>query len=88
MATFYMQTMDAQGEVIDTKVELDSIEAAVLEARTTLAAIAADGIPREPTSMLSIEIFDGDRKPIREIRLILEEIDKSVLAARGASERD
>lgn len=77
--TFYFQTMDAQGEVIDTKVELDSIEDAVLEARTTLGAIAADGIPREAKSMLSIEIFDGDRKPVREIRLILEEIDKSII---------
>jgi hypothetical protein len=76
--TFFFQTLDSQGDLTDTKVNLDTVEAAIIEARTTLAAIAADGLPSEPTSLLSIEIFDSDRRPLREIRLILEEIDKSI----------
>ncbi|MBY5701035.1 DUF6894 family protein, partial [Rhizobium leguminosarum] len=50
--------------------------AAIDEARTALAEMAADGLPTGDYNMLSVEIFDQQHNPIREIRLILEEIDK------------
>jgi hypothetical protein len=31
--------------------------------------------------MLSVEVFDAQHKPIREIRLVLEEIDKSAVSS-------
>ncbi|MBP2444807.1 hypothetical protein JOH51_002246 [Rhizobium leguminosarum] len=41
-----------------------------------LAEMAAEGLPAEPLNMLSVELFDERRRPLAEIRLILEEIAK------------
>ena len=76
MPTFYFQILDGDGGLTDTMADFESLDAAIEEARTTLAAIAADGLPMGE-SMVSIEIYDESRKPLREIRLVLEEIDKS-----------
>ncbi|MBY3043722.1 hypothetical protein AB9E06_34345 [Rhizobium leguminosarum] len=73
MPTFHFQLLDHEGvQPTGMSYEFDSEEAAIVEARTALAEMAADGLP--------VEIFDEQRKPIREIRLILEEIDKSSTA--------
>ncbi len=56
--------------------DFDTAEAAIAETRTALSEMAADGLPTGQYSMLSIEVFDEHRKPVREIRLVLEEIDK------------
>jgi hypothetical protein len=78
MPVYYFQLLDHEG-VRPTEINYDfaSEQAAFDEARTALAEMAADGLPRGDYNMLSVEIFDEQHKPLREIRLILEEIDKS-----------
>ena len=41
-----------------------------------LAEMAAEGLPTAPLNMMSVELFDESRRPLAEIRLILEEIAK------------
>jgi len=78
MATFYFQLLDHEGvRPTEMAYDFDTAEAAIDEARTALTEMAADGLPTSAYNMLSVEVFDAQRKPIREIRLVLEEIDKS-----------
>ncbi|KPH05830.1 hypothetical protein CO657_35725 (plasmid) [Rhizobium acidisoli] len=78
MAMFYFQLLDHEGvRPMEMAYEFDSTEAAIKEARRALSEMAAEGLPASDCKMLSIEVFDAQRNPIREIRLVLEEIDKS-----------
>jgi hypothetical protein len=38
--------------------------------------MATEGLPTAPLNMMSVELFDESRRPLAEIRLILEEIAK------------
>jgi hypothetical protein len=78
MAIYYFQLLDHEGiRPTEMSYDFESEQAAIDEARTALSEMAADGLPTSDFNMLSIEIFDEQHKPLREIRLILEEIDKS-----------
>ncbi|ACI58440.1 hypothetical protein GGI64_001883 [Rhizobium leguminosarum] len=78
MAMFYFQLFDHEGvRPTEMAYEFDSTEAAIKEARTALSEMAADGLPSTEYNMLCVEVFDAQRNPIREIRLVLEEIDTS-----------
>ena len=77
MPKFYFQLLDGDGVgATETGYEFASIKAAKAEARRVLAEMAAEGLPAEPLNMLSVELFDESRRPLAEIRLILEEIPK------------
>ncbi|KQV82132.1 hypothetical protein [Rhizobium sp. Root1220] len=85
MATYYFQLVDHDGvQPTEMSYEFDTPEAAIEEGRTALAEMAADGLPLGDYHMLSVEVFDHQRKPVREIRLILEEIDRTVPAHQSA----
>nr|WP_210282997.1 hypothetical protein [Rhizobium sp. BK049] len=73
---FHFQLFDRDGVGTETGYEFESVEAAKAEARRVLAEMAAEGLPTAPLNMLSVELFDESRKPLAEIRLILEEIAK------------
>jgi hypothetical protein len=80
MPTFYFRIIDRDGDgPIETAFDFANVDLAIVEARTALAEIAADGLPAGPLNLLSVEVFDETRRPLREIRLILEEIDKSCI---------
>ncbi|WP_064695931.1 DUF6894 family protein [Rhizobium aegyptiacum] len=76
MPKFHFQLFDRDGVGTETGYEFESVEAAKAEARRVLAEMAAEGLPTAPLNMLSVELFDESRKPIAEIRLVLEEIAK------------
>ena len=77
MPQFYFTTVAGDG-TIQSQIpgEFDDLELAKLEARRILANLASDGLPREPIDMISVEIYDADRRPLSEIRLALQEIVK------------
>lgn len=78
MRTYHFQLLDHQGvRPSEMSYEFETEQAAMEEARTALAEMAADGLPTADYHMLSVEVFDEERKPVREFRLILEEIDKT-----------
>ncbi|ANP86536.1 DUF6894 family protein [Rhizobium leguminosarum] len=77
MPKFYFQLFDRDGAgATETGYDFDSVEAAKAEARRVLAEMAAEGLPTAPLNMMSVELFDESRRPLAEIRLILEEISK------------
>lgn len=77
MQQFYFTTVAGDG-TIQSQVpgEFADEELAKIEARRILANLASDGLPREPLEMMSVEIYDADRKPLFELRLALQEIVK------------
>jgi hypothetical protein len=78
MATFYFQLLDHEGvRPTEMAYDFDTVEAAIEEAKTALSEMAADGLPTGQFNMLSVEVFDEWHTPLREIRLVLEEIDKT-----------
>jgi hypothetical protein len=78
MATYYFQLLDHDGvRPTEMAYDFDTAEAAIDEARTALSEMAADGLPAGDYNMLSVEVFDDKRRPVREIRLVFEEIDKT-----------
>ncbi len=67
MATFYFQLLDHQGvRPTEMAYDFDTADAAIDEARTAFSEMAADGLPDSAYSMLSVEVFDERRNPIRE----------------------
>lgn len=79
MPKFVVQILDRDGNgPVESAFDCENAEAAIERARGDLAELAGHGLPRPPLNMLTVEVFDEVRRPIREIRLILEEIDKSM----------
>ncbi|MBB4226822.1 DUF6894 family protein [Rhizobium mongolense] len=73
---YFYRVVGAKGELAETSREFDGVQAAKAEARHALTETAAGGLPETPVHMLSVELFDENRLPITELRLILEEISK------------
>ncbi|MDM9644794.1 hypothetical protein [Rhizobium sp. S163] len=89
MATYYFQLLDHQGvRPTEMAYDFDNAEAAIEEARTALTEMAADGLPGGEYNMLSVEVFDNKRRPVREIRLVLEEIDKTLFDASSQGSKE
>jgi hypothetical protein len=77
MPQFFFTTVAGDGTIqSQIPAELETIDLARIEARRILANLASDGLPREPLDMMSVEIYDQDRKPLVEYRLALQEIIK------------
>ncbi|SEH87204.1 hypothetical protein SAMN05216228_1010168 [Rhizobium tibeticum] len=78
MPRYYFQIIDSRtAEPLEVSCEFVDVDTAKAEARQALAESAADGLPEAPLNMMSVELFDENRRPITEIRLILEEIRKN-----------
>jgi hypothetical protein len=77
MPQFYFTTVAGDGTInSQIPAEFADTELAKLEARRILANLACDGLPRDPPDLMSVEIYDADRKPLFELRLALQEIVK------------
>lgn len=77
MPVFLFTTLGADGTVTpDIPQECSDVEDAKERAHELLARLAANGLPDDPLSMLSVEIYDAENQPVHEIRLVLEEIPK------------
>lgn len=77
MQQFYFTTVAGDGTIqSQIPAEFENADLAKLEARRILANLASDGLPREPLDMMSVEVYDADRKPLFEFRLALQEIVK------------
>ena len=77
MPKFFFQIIDrTSAEPIEVEHDFATAEEAKRQARTAMAEMARDGLPEEPLNMLTVEVFDAERKPIIELRLVLEEIPK------------
>ncbi len=75
MGRYYFKTQDHDGVLQpDRAFEFPDLEGAKEEARTLLAEMAMDGLPREPVDSISVELQDGGRVPIVTYRLVLEVI--------------
>lgn len=56
--------------------EFDHVDDARTEARALLGSLAAQVLKTREVDMISVEIFDGSKAPISELRLVFEEIPK------------
>lgn len=77
MPQFYFQLLDGlTSDVVEVIDDFASTEDAKKEARRTLAEMARESLTRGMPDMMSVEILDAARKPICEIRAVVEEIQK------------
>jgi len=77
MPRFYFQTMHARSDEPDESIQVVADDEAAREAgRRLLTTAAAEGLPDTHGDMIAVEIFDGDRQPLLEVRLVYEEIAK------------
>jgi hypothetical protein len=73
MPLFYFRTTDQEGFSADDRgFEFPDEKAALAEAKVTLAEMAADGLPLDPVSMISVQVMNEDRILLLEMRLVLE----------------
>jgi len=73
LPTFYFRTTDQDGfSAEDRGFQFPDEQTAIAEAKVTLAEMAADGLPQEPISMISIQVLDERHVLLVELRLVLE----------------
>lgn len=73
MSVFYFKTHDNDGTVpADRPFEFPDLFSAVEEAKHVLAEMALDGLPIAPDKKLSVEVQNGDRRPIVNLQLELK----------------
>lgn len=73
MPLFFFRTTDQDGfSAEDRGFEFTDSEAAIAEAKVALAEMAADGLPQEPVSMISIQVLDSNHVLVCEMRLVME----------------
>lgn len=78
MPKFFFQVIDRTSpEPTELAHEFPSLDDAKREARLALGEMACEGLPEAPLNMISVELFDENRIPIAEFRLLLEEIPKT-----------
>lgn len=77
MPRYFFTTVDASGSAqSDVSFDFLDIEAAKDEAMALLSGMVKEALPGPPLDMLAVEIFDEDKKPLVELRLLLEVIPK------------
>ncbi|MGI0523021.1 DUF6894 family protein [Rhizobium giardinii] len=83
MPQFFFRSTDQDGfSAEDRGFEFPDSEAAIKEAKHALAEMAADGLPQEPVSMISIQVLDSNHVLVCEMRLVMEVIMGSFKPAR------
>ncbi len=84
MPQFFFRSTDQDGfSAEDRGFEFPDFEAAIEEAKLALAEMAADGLPQEPVSMISIQVLDSNHVLVCEMRLVMEVIMGSFEPAKG-----
>ncbi|GMB81420.1 hypothetical protein NN6n1_22030 [Shinella zoogloeoides] len=75
MERYYFKIQDQDGVLQpDRGFDFPDLERAKEEAKTLLAEMALDGLPREPVDSISVELQDANRVPLLTMRLVLEAI--------------
>lgn len=75
MERFYFKIQDQDGVLQpDRGFEFSDLQSAKEEAKTLLAEMAVDGLPKKPVDSISVELQDANRVPILTFRLVLESI--------------
>lgn len=78
MPTFIFQLLDGSGtDATEIQHEIDTLDEARSEARTLLRELVAKGSRDEFGDMMSVDIFDAERRPVVELRLTFNEIAKT-----------
>ncbi|WLS11153.1 hypothetical protein Q9314_20275 (plasmid) [Shinella sumterensis] len=73
MARFYFKIQDQEGVLLpDRAFEFESVADATEQAKTLLAEMALDGLPKEPVDSISVELQDKDFRPLLTLRLLME----------------
>lgn len=76
---YFLEVMDGSGEsAVSMSMDFKSEEEALREAHVALSEMARDGLPKEPTNAMSVELFDEHKRPLAELRLTFEVIPKRV----------
>ncbi|WP_141105535.1 MULTISPECIES: hypothetical protein [unclassified Rhizobium] len=79
MPTFFLRLIDKECvEAGDLRYDCASAEDAIEEARIALAELAREGLPRVPGGTLAVEVLNEYHCPIKEVRLLVQEIDRSL----------
>jgi len=75
MAKFYFKIQD-QEDVLqpDRSFDFPGLEEAEREAKSLLAEMAVDGLPKGTLNTLSVELQDHNRVPLMTVRLVMEVI--------------
>lgn len=81
---FYFRTTDQEGfSAEDRAFEFADEQAAINEAKVTLAEMAADGLPQDPISLISIQVLDEEHVLVVELRLVLEMLPNTARGIRA-----
>ena len=77
MPKYYFTLLDREGYAAsEVAYEFHDNDAAKNEALKILSEMASDVLPSPPMNMISVEVFDEDRRPIVETRLVLDVLPK------------
>lgn len=77
MPRYVFQTLHAESdEPLDSAREATDDDAARDIGRQMLVAAASKGLPSAHGDMIAVEVFDSERQPLVEVRLVYEEIAK------------
>ncbi|WP_337181008.1 hypothetical protein [Shinella sp.] len=80
MERYYFKIQDQDGGLQpDRGFDFPNLERAKEQARTLLAEMALDGLPKEPIDSIAVELQDANRVPILTMRLVLEAIPHGTL---------
>jgi hypothetical protein len=73
MGRYYFNIQDQDGVLQpDRGFDFPDFEGAKEQAKTLLAEMALDGLPRKPVDSIAVELQDANRVPVLTMRLVLE----------------
>jgi len=76
MSDFLFTTISGTDVVTQIPVSCGDLEEAKIEARRVLARLIGERLANDPCEMVSVEIFDATERPLTELRMMYQEIDK------------
>jgi hypothetical protein len=76
MTGFFFTTVSGTDVQSNIPVQCPTLGEAKTEALRVLVRMVGERLPDDPCEMLSVEIFDDAEKPLTELRLMYQEIDK------------
>ena len=76
MSDFLFTTISGTDVVTQIPVSCADLEQAKVEARRVLASMVGERLADDPCEMVSVEIFDATERPLIELRMMYQEIDK------------
>jgi hypothetical protein len=76
MTTFQFTAVSGTYVKSQVSADFETLDDARREARGMLTALASERLAVDPCEMFSVEIFDDAAKPLAELRLLYQEIEK------------